>query len=714
MFLSLETHRGSSPEIEIFRNLLHKNVSKHVFEKWASLRNLIFAVLKVPPSSKNNLDKHFLDSSLMIVVVNRILGPEKIAVIRKWLQVQHKLIKKATLAERKGEQNLVNPTLIKNQKLYRLESTSASIIARRILDIIIEEDIEKTRRMEGYYTRSESSFSSRDGDNYDVVEVEDDNSETLQPHHVSLLNKTKSKSDYRYLEDLKRRRDLLVSEVSNLTKESNCKRQAMIMLVGLTKAFDPLVTEGREKMNYIAKDANIPRQTVKDEDLLKILFRLSGALNGELFFTRGSKLQAGLFKDMCYKIDITSFKIGKDIVFRSHGYYTKTLRFKDLYENLLNLNKDAFLEKKVGGNERREKALANAQEGIDFYEIKAKHHFNEKPQIQEHEEHEISVDLDNQVNESHEGFNAIMRYASLTGNSSKFGLFPIEDQYEPDDVIELDDEEFNVINKEPQQLQEVNSPTIDNVNYKIEEGEPNPNKHEEDVFINQHPSMSNNNDEIREDNMAISLDKQTDKGESLVHNTNTEVKEDDSYVDGRDVQKNPLPLLSNQLDDDLSKGFDSMHSERERESTLAKDDASSNDKREEDGASQQNKAPLIVFQRPNSEEEEYQSDSKSLELNNPNSQKQNDADTLKSMNIDNEEEQDVVDINKHSQSSLPKQLDNSLSQGFDSMFSKEDNQAQPNNTDDKKQDEVQIEEVSQTPLSEDVEDNKGSNPGEAL
>jgi hypothetical protein len=104
----------------------------------------------------------------------------------------------------------------------------------------------------------------------------------------------------------------------------NDKRQAILMMTGLMRALDEAIIPIGDKLERNRCMLNKFRVLIKNEEVLRIMFTMSGGTGAMLFYKQGSDMTLDNYKSLekvPFKHPIPKKKI-LDTQFNARGYYT--------------------------------------------------------------------------------------------------------------------------------------------------------------------------------------------------------------------------------------------------------------------------------------------------------------------------------------------------------------------------------------------------------
>lgn len=173
-----------------------------------------------------------------------------------------------------------------------------------------------------------------------------------------------------YISDLEDQKRAVVGEIERLYREGNCKRQAVMLLVGLTRAIDPLAKRGVKKMNEAREKINPIRNSIQDEDLKRQILRLCNGLKGQLFFEKGSDMLLDRYDYIIAHLKRHMVRHYTDVEYSHRAYHTRTSRYRDIQEYIINSKKLIFKVKRKSKKEEMRDKLKKVNQDIDFAAIK--------------------------------------------------------------------------------------------------------------------------------------------------------------------------------------------------------------------------------------------------------------------------------------------------------------------------------------------------------
>ena len=353
-FFSLEKWKEENYEVATLWSLFHEKLPKTFFQKWQELKEDIYLLHKQGYSNDLYLDAYYLTRPQVLGVASKYVG-EKTEILNSWIQENKDKLVEMKREARAGN-HIAKQYVEKTSKIFKISSIKASAAANKIFEIFLEEQLKKNLEED-----EQGQWTARDIEKYDVFEIED-----IEGEEVTKASKMVDLE----LESLRQQKALLTQEVQDGMTEANDYRQAAILLLGITQAIDPQLDKASLELNQLAKESNCEiKPRITDETKKKLMFNKTGNLQGEIFFTRGSKIHGDNFKGAVKEASNVQFKKAEDMVMRSHAYNTQIRRFRDMYAALLDLNPDIFTEKTYVGKEKQEQTLRDLQSGIHFEEL---------------------------------------------------------------------------------------------------------------------------------------------------------------------------------------------------------------------------------------------------------------------------------------------------------------------------------------------------------
>lgn len=197
-----------------------------------------------------------------VLVAAERTGYESKDDILEWLDYmkQHLHDLKKELKENKNKK----PVYERKSKLFKLNTTASSAVAWKLMNWYLgryERELE-TRKREALMKMAEEQYD----DDSDVYEL-DSNGDCMSDNMSRRSSLGEMVDQKRYIRELEDQKRAVVGEIQRLYREGNCKRQAVMMLAGLTKAMDPIAKRGVKKLETVRQKIQPIKKSITDEDL---------------------------------------------------------------------------------------------------------------------------------------------------------------------------------------------------------------------------------------------------------------------------------------------------------------------------------------------------------------------------------------------------------------------------------------------------------------
>lgn len=380
-------------EMEFERKALKKNIALQKAEEAQENFNTI-------SMRKNNfnLKGNHVDSSINydhIARVDRNLPYKFIRWNNMFLEKIHKLRVLARSRNPKQVEYSKND-LEFNKPFYQGNKVSISLLCYKIFQFFIEIDDEEMAIME----HNMKHFETRQVDkeyvprNSDILEVDEDgqlvgiskiNAFVQQPGSLNMsldndtsyfnpLNKTNMTNRKPTQSEMEGKKETLILELQELNRRMNDKRQAILMMTGLMRALDEAIIPYSDQLERSRCQLNKFRVLIKNEEMLRIMFTMSGGTGAMLFYKQGSEMKLNNYKTLDkvpFKHPIPKKQI-LDTQFNARGYYSQKKNFIALLLHTLKMNPTVFKKPKLNRKQRDLNALKEMQKGIDFYNLALK------------------------------------------------------------------------------------------------------------------------------------------------------------------------------------------------------------------------------------------------------------------------------------------------------------------------------------------------------
>lgn len=125
-------------------------------------------------------------------------------------------------------------------------------------------------------------------------------------------------------------------------RQANDYYQASVMLMGVSSAVDPVISEAESQIEDLRDVCNSAIVQIKDKVTKRRMFESTHLLPGELFFTKGSEVYTHNFWKARKAAESVSYKTARRIIPRSHGYHSKVTKLINRLTSWSYSNADIF------------------------------------------------------------------------------------------------------------------------------------------------------------------------------------------------------------------------------------------------------------------------------------------------------------------------------------------------------------------------------------
>ena len=369
LFFSLEVLSKQCYEIDILRRFYQAKWQKSRFKAWMNIRDAIFKAAGRNGQRNSILSDFYLTKPEALVVAERS-GFLNIEAFSNWLTSKEREVR--SFSKKGLDQKLHD---LRDKDVFKSNKIKASMVAWRIMRYYFEEDLmeQHSKRLENL----EKKFQAMMEENEDVVEV-DSNGDVMFGRGSCSGSVQSEIFEMRKLEehliDQRLQCDAVAREVKRLHREANEKRQALLMLTGVTRTLDPLFDDAVKALDRVGGvlEKHKKRVTmIENETFYRKMFRRIGGYHGIRFFELGSDVQQRCFDSIIKTLKKRMVKFYEDVEDRSHAYFTHTSRFRDLVKVMIHLNcqKTGDMFMKLTKKEEMAEKLYRVNQDLDYGKI---------------------------------------------------------------------------------------------------------------------------------------------------------------------------------------------------------------------------------------------------------------------------------------------------------------------------------------------------------
>lgn len=440
LFFSLQKHSQECYESKCFLELTKRKFTKNLFKKYLKLRKTLLSILNIQDSNLSPpvLSKLYMNKHEVKVFCDRI-NKELYKEVESWTKTNNNEIKKLRLETRKGDKNS-EKKLKSKEKLFKKNCVNSAVLLHKIFLPEIAKDLEDQEYLikkggieHDLRIRLHKETDIEGIDDNDVLEIDDEG-------NILKDEKTKEEvvSEQRYarLIKLEAKKKKLVEEIQKFSKDSNCKRQAAVMMIGLMKVLDELTEPGFDIVQKCTKDRIFKYKKEKIDDpeddvMGRELVRVAGGYGVVEFFRKGCMIKKHCFQETSMALDVNHFRIGEEWKEKARAYNTHMKRHKEKIEKDIQENPELFLKrKKEIDKERANERIEEQERGIRFNEINVNNLKTMEIEVKPIEGNQ-SVEVEEEVREEfEEGIDA--KFEDMIGN--------VDDGEE--EVMEIGEEEL--------------------------------------------------------------------------------------------------------------------------------------------------------------------------------------------------------------------------------------------------------------------------------
>ena len=190
----------------------------------------------------------------------------------------------------------------------------------------------------------------------------------------------------------------LVEIIQELTRQANCKQQAIVMMTGMMRCLDELILPGVKRAEKSRQKLNEYRVLIEDDEVRRLMFMNSGGFEAQQFFQKGSNLTIDNYSSLDslpLKKQIPKRQV-LDAQYNSRGYYTQKKNLGTLLKHTLKMNPTIFKQVKLNRKQLEMEKFQQTQIGIQFFNhvLEA---YNTKTQKTLFRDEDRSVNLDDQI-----------------------------------------------------------------------------------------------------------------------------------------------------------------------------------------------------------------------------------------------------------------------------------------------------------------------------
>lgn len=284
--------------------------------------------------------------------------------LKNWIKENENQLKLCRKEAKYSKINSKKGLLESLERSFKIGETSISTIMNKILQDFLVKEKEKIRR------KSESLISNVS--NFEVIELDDDGNiisgGNITTTDFKKKNKLRRNNDR---EALLQQKELLSSEIQNLSKGINDKRETMMRMLGLTKALDLYLKDCKEVVVSQREPLKKYREKIlEDEELSRVMFLQTGGIEGYNFFERGSKINIdnySNFENKAKKNKIGTKQIA-DMQFHCQNFFTHGKKNLHSWLKLLRFS-DVFKQEKKGRRDRDKEKFQKMDSDIKHNEM---------------------------------------------------------------------------------------------------------------------------------------------------------------------------------------------------------------------------------------------------------------------------------------------------------------------------------------------------------
>lgn len=455
LFFSIEKFKNQSFELKCFSQLIKRKYTKNAFKKFLDLRKKILDILnlkdsKITPPILSDL---YLNKHELKVYCDSI-SDDLYNEIKFWVKNEEIELRKLRILTRKSNKKKMVEEIKQKETMFKLGSSNSGLILWKTFLPFLNKDLEdqtyliKKGRVEHdtrvlMQKKALELDDSYDFEANDVLEIDENGK-------IITVEKTKeeeiSEKRYAKLLDLEAQKRKIIEEIQEYSSKINWKRQASVMMLGLTKLIDEICEKGCEMLGNCTEERIIKYKKIivddKEDDALKReMFRAIGGIGGLDYFENGSRISKSNYKIASRNLDVAYYPIAQELKEKARAYNTHMSRYHELVLFLIKKNHQLFKEKKKKSDFVQEKVMEQ-NKGIMFSNIEIEAKRTQKMEVNRENEEE-SVKMDEVIEEIYDGKDIDEKFDNLMDRIEHNGdNIEEEDDYnEEDEVFEIGEEE---------------------------------------------------------------------------------------------------------------------------------------------------------------------------------------------------------------------------------------------------------------------------------